>query len=207
MYSSYQGNIPVGLLYGNVNFFQGILHFKLTDGNIQGSDLFHPLCHSWSGRAARTCSPNLGQQQLRESPGWRRPSQQEPFQSLPRAGWSPAQVGTKVLWAVLWVSLGLPRSQQCQLSPCSTAVWQSQDAVPCILQPTSRGHEAKRDALDGFRSLGSPSSQAVAPVAHARPDRLRAGQGGMDPAGDPASRLQSRTAAESSLPEVFPVCQ
>lgn len=41
--TSYQGNIPVGLLYGNVNFFQEILHFELTDGNIQGADVF-PLC-------------------------------------------------------------------------------------------------------------------------------------------------------------------
>lgn len=52
---------------------------------------------SWRGHAVMICLQNREWQQLLEFLGWRRPLQPEQFLSLLRVGWSPVQVGTKIL--------------------------------------------------------------------------------------------------------------
>lgn len=116
--------------------------------------LITSLSCSWRGRAAMICLQNQGWQQLLESLDWRRPLQPEPFLSLQRAGWSPAQVGTKILdQRLLYVKLlGLPRTWWASL------VLQGGDSSTIPLQYSACRWDLLSLAASPFRASSSPSS-------------------------------------------------
>lgn len=116
--------------------------------------LITSLSCSWRGRAAMICLQNQGWQQLLESLDWRRPLQLEPFLSLLRAGWSPAQVGTKILdqWLLYVKLLGLPRTWWASL------VLQGGDSSTIPLQYSACRWDLLSLAASPFRASSSSSS-------------------------------------------------